>query len=102
MDLKPPPTILYLMELSDRGSGMIESFLNVIFGCSHQRTTFPQTPVRKATGYIASGAARHGAYVVCLDCGKEFDYDWSGMRVGEAVNRPVTAAAEESFSMVHR
>ena len=22
-----------------------------------------------------------GIYVVCLDCGKHFDYDWSQMRV---------------------
>jgi hypothetical protein len=81
---------------------MFESFLNVIFGCSHQRITFPQTPVRKAAGYAASSSARRGTYVVCLDCGKEFDYDWSGMRVGQAVNAPVTAGAEESFSVVNR
>lgn len=25
---------------------------------------------------------RSGTYVVCLDCGKEFAYDWNAMRVG--------------------
>jgi len=24
---------------------------------------------------------KSGPYVVCLDCGKHFDYDWSKMRV---------------------
>jgi hypothetical protein len=26
-------------------------------------------------------AGRSGTYVVCLDCGKEFPYDWQQMRV---------------------
>jgi hypothetical protein len=64
---------------------MLQSFVNSLFGCSHRRTTFPQTPGRKAPGYTT----RNGTYVVCLDCGKEFAYDWSRMRVGD----PVTAHA---------
>jgi hypothetical protein len=62
---------------------MFHNFLNSLFGCSHQRTTFPQTPGRKNT---APSATRSGTYIVCLDCGKEFAYDWEGMRIG----RPVT------------
>ena len=27
------------------------------------------------------GRARTGTYVVCLDCGKEFPYDWNAMKV---------------------
>jgi hypothetical protein len=54
---------------------MLQSLLNSIFGCSHQRTTFPLTPGRKT-------AERNGTYVVCLDCGKEFAYNWDEMRVG--------------------
>lgn len=57
---------------------MFQSLLNTLFGCTHQRTTFPLTPARK----VAPGATRHGTYVVCLDCGKEFAYDWEEMRVG--------------------
>ena len=53
---------------------MLQSLLNSLFGCSHQRTTFPQTPGRKTAG-------RTGTYVVCLDCGKEFAYNWDEMRV---------------------
>jgi hypothetical protein len=63
---------------------MLQSVLNTLFGCAHQRTTFPLTPARKSAGTSAS-IQRSGAYVVCLDCGKEFSYDWSEMRVGAAV-----------------
>ncbi len=50
---------------------MLGSLLNSLFGCSHQRTTFPLTPNHK----MASATHRHGTYVVCLDCGQEFRYD---------------------------
>lgn len=68
---------------------MLQSLLNSIFGCSHQRTTFPLTPGRKSAGFQAPGAARNGTYVVCLDCGKEFAYNWEQMRVGQPVTPPV-------------
>lgn len=58
---------------------MIQSFLNGLFGCSHARTTFPLTPGRKGA------STRSGTYVVCLDCGREFNYDWSEMRIGQPV-----------------
>jgi hypothetical protein len=36
--------------------------------------------------------------VVCLDCGKEFDYDWRAMQVGQAVETtPARAAVEPIF-----
>ena len=72
---------------------MLASLLNSIFGCSHRRTTFPLTPSRK----MASANHRHGTYVVCLDCGQEFRYDWKAMRVGEPVSfRPTAGAASLS------
>lgn len=61
---------------------MLQSILNTLFGCSHQRTTFPLTPGRKN---VALSATRLNTYVVCLDCGKEFAYDWEGMRIGQPV-----------------
>jgi len=70
---------------------MLRTFFNALFGCTHQRTTFPLTPGRKTA---APSAARLGTYVVCLDCGKEFAYDWQSMRVGEAVQGRVRTAAE--------
>ena len=40
----------------------------------------------------------HQDYVVCLDCGKEFQYDWNEMRVGEPVHARPYRAAAESYS----
>lgn len=84
---------------------MLDSLLNGLFGCSHKRTTFPLTPARKA-GYSPSpSATRHGTYVVCLDCGKEFGYDWKEMRIGDPVlSRPSRAATAttETFSPANR
>jgi len=60
---------------------MLQSLINTLFGCTHQRTTFPLTPARRGA-CAAPGATRNGTYVVCLDCGKEFAYDWNEMRVG--------------------
>jgi hypothetical protein len=36
-----------------------------------------------------------GTYVTCLDCGKEFAYDWKAMRVGQAVPERVGAVATQ-------
>lgn len=67
---------------------MLQSMLNTLFGCSHQRTTFPLTPGRKN---MAPSAPRLNTYVVCLDCGKEFAYDWEEMRIGQPVTVRVHA-----------
>ena len=76
---------------------MLETMLNALFGCTHHNVTFPFTPGRNLRSHPAA-AHRHGTYVVCLDCGQEFRYDWNEMRIGEPVQpRPYRAAAE-SFS----
>jgi hypothetical protein len=67
---------------------MFHSMFNSFFGCSHQRTTFPITPRRKYVGSPAATASQSGTYVACLDCGKEFAYDWKSMSIGEAVAVP--------------
>ena len=59
---------------------MLYSVMDKLFSCSHRNTTFPMTP-RKGLGTIRQ------TYVSCLDCGKEFAYDWSSMRVGEPLRR---------------
>jgi hypothetical protein len=79
---------------------MWNKFMDTLWGCSHRRTTFPITPARRPAFSSAAGIARLGTYVVCLDCGKEFAYSWSEMRIGEAVSAPVTA--EATFSTVQR
>ena len=62
---------------------MFQSILNLLFGCSHRRTTFPLTAGRRDAALKLPAGAR--TYVVCLDCGKEFTYDWSAMRVASPV-----------------
>jgi hypothetical protein len=49
--------------------------LAFFFGCRHDRTTFPMTPPKRPEGQ------RDSTYIVCLDCGKEFAYDWKEMRI---------------------
>ena len=55
------------------------NIFDALFGCWHKRISFPQT---SKPGQRRCEAATHtGTYVVCLDCGKEFAYDWKKMRV---------------------
>jgi len=68
---------------------MFNSLLNAMFGCSHKRTTFPITPARRS--HMSGDASRRGTYVVCLDCGKEFDYDWKDMKISPVVMKPAPA-----------
>ena len=71
---------------------MITSFLDVLFGCSH-RFSFPIT-VRRGQRR-AGAAALTGTYVVCLECGREFPYDWERMTVvggGSQKGRALPAA----------
>ena len=71
---------------------MLQSLVNTLFGCAHSRTTFPMTPGRRNGAITAKNATKLGTYVVCLDCGKEFAYDWRTMRVGHPIIAQVTAA----------
>jgi hypothetical protein len=73
---------------------MIKSLLKMILGCAHTRTTFPLTPLRNSK---TPERGRFGTYVVCLDCGKEFDYNWKEMRLGtQARQVPVSMARLEA------
>jgi hypothetical protein len=78
---------------------MLNNLFNTFLGCSHRRTTFPITPARKV-GFPPALGKRHSTYVACLDCGKEFGYNWSEMRIGDPVAAPVTA--EPVLSAAHR
>jgi len=66
--------------------------LSSLFGCSHQRTTFPITPTRDRRGREIAIAARR-THVTCLDCGREFPYSWQDMRILKD-RRPVEAPIE--------
>ena len=80
---------------------MLDTVLNALFGCSHRQTSFPMTPSRRNVlpGSNFSGPKRSGTYVVCLDCGKELEYDWKEMRMG-APMRAGTPARAEKLSVV--
>lgn len=66
---------------------MLGDMFDMLFGCWHKRYSFPIT-TKKGSTPLNEAARVTGTYVVCLDCGKEFPYDWSKMKV-------VTAEAEE-------
>lgn len=58
---------------------MIDTLANLLFRCPHRRLTRPITPVSKP------GVPSGETYVVCLNCGKQFSYDWKEMRLGRAI-----------------
>ena len=59
---------------------MIDTVLNLLFRCPHRRLTRPVAPITKA------GQPHSRSYVVCLDCGKQFEYDLDHMRVGKPID----------------
>jgi hypothetical protein len=72
-------------------SQFVRSFIiNVFAGCSHRKTTFPLTD---------SKSARKRTYVVCLDCGKEFDYSWNQMKIGEETT--ITTRSRAAVPLAH-
>jgi hypothetical protein len=55
------------------------NFFDLLFGCWHRKLSFP---VSVGQGQPRRpGTWRTGTYVVCLDCGREFAYDWQRMRI---------------------
>ena len=65
---------------------MIDTVLNLLFRCPHRRLTRPVAPVTKA------GQPHSQSYVVCLDCGKQFEYDVTEMRMGKVIDRSHNAS----------
>lgn len=72
---------------------MISELVDVLFGCHHARYSFPVT-LRSSSSTRPQAGALTGTYVVCLDCGKEFPYDWDEMKVitSPAARREYVAA----------
>src|SRR5271166_5882758 len=65
---------------------------NLLFGCWHRRRSFPIT-VRGKQRRIAAASVT-GTYVVCLDCGREFPYDWDRMKSVKVATKPQTNTSE--------
>src|SRR5580658_8313922 len=57
----------------------IRNLIDMLFGCRHSRYSFPVT-IRGRARRPQAGALT-GTYVACLDCGREFPYDWQEMKV---------------------
>ena len=59
---------------------MIDTVWNLLFRCAHRHLTRPFTPVGD------QGAPNGETYVVCLDCTRQFAYDFNGMRLGKTID----------------
>ena len=75
---------------------MLENVIRFLFRCPHRRLTLPRTPASKTGG--PSGQP----YVVCLDCGGEFAYDWEEMRMGARIEPPAESGAVGRGRIVRR
>jgi hypothetical protein len=75
---------------------MLTGVFDVLFGCTHKRLSFPRTANPRQRR--SQAASITGTYVVCLDCGREFAYDWANMRMvtsrDQAVTKTVDAPAD--------
>jgi hypothetical protein len=74
---------------------LVAALWDAFFGCRHQHYSFPITS--KILKQRTAAAIETGTYVVCLDCGKEFAYDWQQMKVVSAL-RPAPAALRSAHS----
>jgi hypothetical protein len=64
---------------------MFEKFLQLLsIQCRHKRTSQPFATASANSpstgGEWEPVGAGTGHYIVCLDCGKKFPYDWANMR----------------------
>ena len=60
-------------------STVLSKLIDALFGCRHARYSFPITV--RAGSRRTPTARRTGTYVACLDCGREFRYDWHAMKI---------------------
>jgi hypothetical protein len=71
---------------------MFAKVVEMFFGCWHKNYSFPITA--RAGNRRTAAAMPTGTYVVCLDCGKEFPYDWREMKVVSPGATPAAALAQ--------
>ena len=51
-----------------------------LHGCPHRRTSFPIT-LRTMPAADGRQNGQSETYIVCLECGRRFAYDWNAMRI---------------------
>jgi hypothetical protein len=74
---------------------MFSKLLDAFFGCWHNHLSFPIT-VKSNSRYSrrTPAASLTGTYVVCLDCGKEFAYDWREMKIVDSTAAQLPAVSD--------
>jgi hypothetical protein len=72
----------------------IAKLVEAVFGCRHSRYSFPVTIRGTAASRRSQAALLTGTYVACLDCGREFAYDWEDMKVITSPERHRERVAE--------
>jgi hypothetical protein len=76
----------------------LESLADLLYGCAHRNTSFPITlPIRASLEGMQSTQSE--TYIVCLQCARHFDYDWSRMRVGRRGDRLLPQAVPIGFPL---
>jgi hypothetical protein len=70
----------------------VHSLLELLFGCMHRRTTFPQAPRRWP---LPTGEA----HVTCLECGREIRYDWNEMRAVDNSEVPMRLRTDAAIAV---
>jgi len=65
---------------------MFEKLLQILaVACAHRKLSKPFTAeydhASNTADWMPVGFSGPSHYVVCLDCGKKFGYDWRNMRV---------------------
>jgi hypothetical protein len=85
------PRSLRLPSKRESSQEEIVKILDALFGCWHKRISFPQTS--KPGQRRCEAATLTGTYVVCLDCGTEFAYDWKKMRILSPIEKQPFARA---------
>ena len=86
-----------------RVKAIMTNLIDMLFGCWHKNVSFPITnKISSKPGQKRSEAASlTGTYVVCLQCGKEFPYDWEAMRIVEhppIFSETVAQSQSESYA----
>ena len=84
---------------------MLEKVLQLLFiTCRHGRTSQPFTASTAAATSpsapwdpVGLGAS---LYVVCLECGKEFSYDWNAMRIDKLAPEVIDNATSANGAAV--
>lgn len=79
--------ILTTCDNESYGDAMMFDVLLYPFSCHHKHLTRPMTPISKP------GVPIGDTYGVCLDCGKQFTYDWDTMRIGKVIRPADTSVS---------